>query len=335
MHTSPNALIRMRGPIFTTSRSSIGGQAWPRSLVALLFMTSFLLASQTARGQGGQLGGGLGGFEPAVSYPNEGYYTALFVYRDGDLERAVELFEQANRRTRKDINGQWIDAIPVYAMMAECYWHLGDMASVRRSVDSAFQLAIRHRGWLAKPIWETVLNTSKQVARPMGLWPEATAVNRLPILDRMQYRSGQRLTEQALSNARGAFEEANIKVIDIVEVMRGLAIASYRRRMLMGPLADQDSLATELIESTKYPAGLQLPIARNLIGAMRTAEKFSSRQDTTVVQEAAGYAMFSGGAHPLTPLTLMCQASAIAGSEQPATAVAIAGNAAHTAASLA
>ncbi len=334
MHASPNELLRMRGPMFTNSRSSIGGQAWPRSLAALLFVTSFLLAGQTACGQGGGLGGGLGGFEPATSYPNEGYYTALFVYRDGDLERAVELFEQANRRTRRDINGQWIDAIPVYAMMAECYWHLGDMAAVRKSLDSAFQLAIRYRGWLAKPVWETVLNTSQQVARPNGLWPEATAVNRLPILDRVQYESGQRLSEQTLANAHGAFEEANIKVIDIVEVMRGLALASYRRRMLMGPLADQDSLATELIESTKYPAGLQLPIARNLIGAMRTAEKFGSRQDTTVVQEAAQYATFSGGTHPLTPLTLMCQASAVAGSDQPAMSVAIAANAAHTAASL-
>ncbi len=334
MLASSHELNPMRGPALQLSCSFPDDQTWFRSSLTLFFLASSLLLSQTAQGQGGGLGGGLGGFEPAVSYPNEAYYTALLVYRDGDLERALEMFESANRRTRKDINGQWIDAIPVYAMMAECYWHLGDMAAVRQSVDSAFQLAIRYRGWLANPIWENVLNTGVQVARPTGLWPQATAVNRLPIQNRMQYRSGQRLTEQNLARANGAFEEANIKVIDIAEVMRGLATASYRRRMLMGPLSDQDSLANELIDATKYPAGLQLPIARNLIGAMRAAEKFSSRRDTDAVQDAAVNATFNGGAHPLTPVTLMCQASALAGSEQPAGAVPIAAGVANTAACL-
>ncbi len=324
----------MLGQSSTCCLSSVTSRPWSRSLSTWLFVFNFLIAGQTAWGQGGGLGGGLGGFEPSVSYPSETYYRALQVYRDGDLEGATELFEAANRRTRKDINGQWIDAIPVYAMMAECYWHLGDMVSVRNSVDSAFQLAIRHRGWLAKPMWESVLNPSMQPARPIGLWPEATAVNRVPIVDRAQFRSGQLLTEQNLANARGGFEEANIKVIDIVEVMRGLALASYRRRMLMGVLADQDSLAAELIDATKYPAGLQLPIARNLIGAMRAAERFSGRQDANALQDAAANAMFSGGAHPITPVTLMCQASALAGGEQPAAALPFAANVVHTAAAL-
>ena len=319
----------MRGQ-FTLAPNGFDSIRLPLILSLFLFSCLPLVCS----GQGGGLPGGLGGFEPAVSYPSEAYYRALLVYRDGDLQNAVELFEDANRRTRRDINGQWIDAIPVYAMLAECYWHLGDMPSVRKSVDSAFQLAIRNRGWLARPDWETVLNTGAQVARSPGLWPEAAAINRLPIINKMQYQSGQQLTAQALRNARGAFEERNIKVIDIVEVMRGLAIASYRRRMLMGPLSDQDSLATELIEATKYPAGLQLPIARNLIGAMRSCEKFGGSQDAVAIQDAATYALFSGGAHPLSAITGMSQASALAGAQQPPAAIPVAMNVGHTAAAL-
>ena len=335
MLASSNELNRMRGPVLTHCRSSVNDQTWFRSIVTLFFLAGSLLVSQTARGQGGGLGGGLGGFEPAVSYPNDAYYTALLVYRDGDLERAVDLFDTANRRTRKDINGQWIDAIPVYAMLAECYWHLGDMAAVRQSVDSAFQLAIRYRGWLARPIWEDGAEHQRPSCPPG--WPLAGSDRSQSLADfevACNFAPGQRLTEQRSRTPTVAFEEANIKVIDIAEVMRGLATASYRRRMLMGPLSDQDSLTTELIDASKYPAGLQLPIARNLIGAMRAAEKFSGLKDTDAVQDAAGSAMFNGGVHPLTPVTLMCQASALAASEQPAVAVPIAANVAHTAASL-
>ena len=149
-------------------------------------------------------------------------------------------------------------------MLGECHWHLGDLVAAREHVDHVFQIAIRNRGWLGRVDWESTL-TPVTVAKPSWLWAEASAVGILPVSDKIMYRSGNPLTPQALRNG-GPIEEQNLRTMDIVELMRGLAIASYRRRMILGPLSEQETLSTALLESTKYPAGLQIPIARALIG---------------------------------------------------------------------
>ncbi len=50
------------------------------------------------------------------SYPIDQYYLALNIYREGDLASAAEAFNDALGLCRKDPNGRWVDAIPVYAM---------------------------------------------------------------------------------------------------------------------------------------------------------------------------------------------------------------------------
>ena len=149
---------------------------------------SVLLPAATARSQPV---GQLGGFEPSVSYPSNEYYAGLEIYRTGDLENAVEMFQSALRRTRKDINGRWVDAIPVYAMLAECYWQFGDLEEARRNADEALILAVRYRGWLGNVDWEGTLRQGAVTNAPSWLWPEARAIKRLPTSTRVQFQSGQ------------------------------------------------------------------------------------------------------------------------------------------------
>ena len=120
----------------------------------------------------------------------------------------------------------------------------------------------------------------------------------------------------------------------MVEILRGIAIASYRRRIILGPLAEGDLLATQALESTKYPAGLQLPLARNLIGAMRSAERFGAMQDDRAMTDAVKNGTFNGAIHPISPITGLCAASAIAGTDKPNTAVPVCLSVANQAASM-
>lgn len=294
---------------------------WLYALTFLSLVGTFLPA-QKAWGQGAGLGPSLG-LEPTnVAYPPREYYLAMEIYRTGELDRALDAFEMATRRTRRDINGRWIDAIPCYAMLGECQYWSGDLEGAMQSFDMVLKIAIRFRGWLARPEWNELLQAGTLRANKQYLWPEANAVNRLPISPRMKFYSGEVMTEARLA-AGGVIEELNIKNIDLLEVMRGIAIASYRRRIILGPLAEGDALATQLLDSTKYPAGLTLPLARNLIGAMRATERFGAMQDERAVTDAQKYATFNGGVHPLSPLAGLCSASAIAGSDKPAAAVPI------------
>lgn len=273
------------------------------------------------------------GVERGGQYPPPQYFLALEAYREGDMERAIEGFDQALSSTRRNIHGRWIDAIPVYAMLAECHWQLGNLPACRANLDVAMQLAVRYRGWLAQPRWDSLANGNSLRPTPQGLWASAASVNLLPIKDQMMFKSGEILTEQRLRRG-GAIEEPNLKMLNVVEVMRGLAIASHRRRVLLGPLAEQEPLAAELLESTKYPSSVTLPLARNLIGAMRTTERFAILDSTRVLEDANQYSGFRGGAHPLTPLVLLVQASTLAETEDPTAAVPVAHRAADTAAAL-
>lgn len=296
--------------------------------LCLLWMVGFALIPISAHAQKSQLGG----VEPAGQYPNQLHYNGLQVYRDGDLENAIDVFEAALRNSRRDINGRWIDAIPTLAMLAECHWQLGDLVAAREHVDHVFQIAIRNRGWLGRIDWGSTMQPVSR-AQPAWLWAEARAVGVLPVADKIMYRSGQPLTPQALVHG-GEIEEQNLRTMDIIELMRGLAIASYRRRVLLGPLSDQDPLANGLLEATRYPAGLEIPIARALIGSVRTTGYFASFDDKRAVSEGAQSGIFNGGVHPLSAINMLSQASVIAGTDKPEGVVPLAMNIIHSAAAL-
>ncbi len=285
--------------------------------------------------QGGNLGGfgTLGGVEPTGQYPPPQYYYALQVYRSGDLVEAIDAFEGAVRSGRRDIRGRWIDSIPALAMLAECNWHLGNLPAARNYCDQVFQIAITNRGWLGRVDWQSVMQQGVQRPTPTGLWSEAMAVSRVPISDKVTYQSGQPLTEMALRSG-GVIEETNLRTMDVVEIARGLALASYRRRILLGPLAEQDPLANGLLDATKYPAGLQIPLARTLIGALRTTGKFSSHDDKQTVEDGSQYALFSNAAHPLSALAMLSQISALTGAADASAVPPLAINTVHIAAAL-
>lgn len=262
----------------------------------LLTWTVLLLGhaalTNTAMAQGRQ------GQDPMMTY-----YQALQAYRDGDIETAMRGFEMAERGTRTDPSGKWIDAIPMRVMVAECYWHLGHLPACRANLDAATGIAIRSRGWI-NSIDFSALNTAAQIATPANLWPEVSAVQILPVPSKLPMHTGQVVTEQTL-RVGGVIQPPNIKSIDAVEIMRCLAIASHRRRVLLGPLAADDAISSELLEATKRPAELNHPLAESLLNTMRGCEYYGAGEDSTAVDRATKYAS-PGGVHPLTPLTLLC-----------------------------
>ena len=280
------------------------------------------------RGVPGQGSGILGGVEPTGQYPNPQYYLALEIYRSGDLSTASAAFEGALRLGRKDIRGRWIDSIPTLAMLAECHWQLGNLVAAREAIDQAIGIAIANRGWLSRIDWVSVVQPNLQRSVRSTLWPQAQAVRRAPIANQVMFASGQVLTEQTIRQG-GAIEELNFRNMDLVEIIRGLAIASHRRRVLMGPLCDQDPFIETLLESTKYPANLPAPIGRTLIGALRVTEYLAHHEDGTVVQESSEAALFGGATHPLSSLVLLSQMSSMIEEGRHQEVLAIALQAAH------
>ncbi|WP_168566733.1 CHAT domain-containing protein [Crateriforma spongiae] len=257
---------------------------------------------------------GFPGSEPSGTYPNEFYYVALQDYRNGDLELAMDRFDVALGRCRRDINGRWIDSIPVLAMTAECHWHAGNLPACRAALDQVFQLVARHRGWLGRVDWDQLVQPGAVRSPTRGLWPEAAAVRVLTLSRKTSFLSGEQATEQRIAQG-GSFEQLNIKSIDAVEVMRGIALASFRRRVLMGPLSNQDPLGTDALESTKYPSELNSVLGKTLIGSMRACERLGVMDDGRVMSDVSKYSTVQGGVHPLAGALMLCDAYATAGTD--------------------
>lgn len=259
--------------------------------------------------------------EPSgTEYPSREYYLGLQAYRAGDLDSAIDLFDAALRSARRDIHGRWVDSIPSLAMLAECHWHMGSLPTANEHLEQVFQIAIRSRGWFSRVDWRKMTD---EVVRstPSNLWPETRAVRMLPLKNRMMYLSGEPLTEARLARG-GLIEEPSVRSMDVVEIMRGLAVASYRRRIILGPLSESDPLAAGLLESTKYPSNLNSPPARALIGSVRAGAHFASGDDKQSISNASNSTSFNGSATPLSAITMLTQGSAMAGTAQADQAIA-------------
>ena len=267
-----------------------------------------------------------------TQYPSQEYYLGLQAYRSGDLNTANDLFEAALRSGRRDIHGRWIDSIPSLAMLAECHWHLGSLPTAREHLDHAFQIAIRSQGWFGRVQWQDISSPGIRAQR-QNLWPEAQAVSVLPLKNRIMFQAGQPLTEARIARG-GVIDEPSIRSIDVIEIMRGLAIASYRRRIILGPLSENDQLAVGLLEATKYPAGVDAPIPKSIIGCVRAAAYFANRDDQRCISNGANSAIYSGSVHPLTAITLLTQASAVAGTDKALGSIPGLTNTIHIAAAL-
>lgn len=270
---------------------------------------------------------------PANSYPNDQYFFALQVYREGDLANAFVAFNQSLGLTRKDSNGRWIDAIPVYAMMGECLYQAGDLPGAIENFDTALALTIRHRGWLSALTWNDLTSAPQRQPDMAAAWAAPNVPMVYPLPNRLSISTGN---ADLLTQARrgGAIESARLTRMDAVEVMRGIALALYRRKVIFGEISGEFEIASQTLESIRYPQDLHIPIARALIGSMRACGKFAAGDAEGLVSDIGEASVLPAGVHPLTPMILLAGARQAAVGENYAMAVPLAIRAAAAASAL-
>jgi hypothetical protein len=325
--------------------SSFGHKSWrtlgsfhcwqivAQGLALAVTIVLFVAGSSFAQGQVIPVPGGLGAIGRGAGYPSQQYYLALEVYRSGDLANAIEGFDGALGQSRLDGDGRWIDAIPSLAMLAECHWQLGNLPMAMSNIEAALQLAVRHRGWLSRVDFSSALTNAVRTPDSNSGWASTGNLKLLAISSRISVQRGEVLTEQRIAQG-GTIESINVVSMDVAEVIRTLAVALHRRRIILGEMSKDSQLSAEVLDATKYPQDLNVPIGRTLIGAVRMAGRYNDLDDARALSEASETATLGGSIHPLTPIVLLCQAEVLAASARPTDAVPIALQAAQCAAAL-
>src|SRR3954452_5768172 len=101
------------------NRSSI----WRASFrLSLMLFFAVLCSPVTARGQ-----------VPSRSAPHDGYWNCFASFYDGDFKTAARSFREAAKDGIVNIDvgvpGPWVDAIAYHAMIGECHYQMGDLAT--------------------------------------------------------------------------------------------------------------------------------------------------------------------------------------------------------------
>lgn len=298
----------------------------------LVWLICMMLPAPVARGQTAPVIPGLD-VAPSNTYPNDQYFLALRVYREGDLVNASVAFNQALGRTRKEPTGRWVDAIPVYAMLGECLYQAGDLPGAVENFDAALGLTIRHRGWLRALTWNDLMSAPQRQPDMAATWAAPNVPMVYPLPNRLSISTGN---ADLLTQARrgGPVESARLTRIDAVEVMRGIALALYRRKIIFGEISGENDVASQTLEAIRYPPDLNIPIARALIGSMRACGKFAAGDVEGLASDIGQAAVLPAGVHPLTPIILLAGARQAALGENYSTAVPMAIRAAAAASAL-
>jgi hypothetical protein len=299
--SNTNALIELDMAMPSMLQNTTAGKSFV--LAAVLIITT--VASTRAQ-EGPIIAPGLD-VPSANTYPNQQYYLALEVYREGDLANALIAFDGALGRTRRDPTGRWIDAIPVHAMIAECLYQLGDLPGAVENIDAALALTIRHRGWLSALTWNDLASGAARAPDVAAAWAAPQIPHLVPMTGRISIASGDVDLTGTLQRG-GVLESAKLTRIDAVEVMRGVATALYRRRMIFGAISGEYDIANQTLEAIRYPKSLELPLPRALIGSMRGCGKFAAVKRDELISDVGQSALYGNAVHPLSPILMLAGA---------------------------
>ncbi len=252
-------------------------------------------------------------------YPNQQYYVGLELYREGALSDASAAFGEALRQTRRDPNGRWIDAIPVHAMLGECFYQVGDLSAAIEQFDAALSLAIRHRGWINRIQWETAIKAGEIQPSPAASWAGKATPTLVPFSQSLQLATGSNNLEASYD--RGSFESARVTLVDANEILKGLSISLYRRGIIFGPLAADFDIGRNALAAIEYPTN---PNGRSVVGCVRACGYFASRNDKDALAESVTSSTMAGRVHALTPLSLITAARVLASRDNFSEAVPVA-----------
>ncbi len=262
------------------------------------------------------------------TYPNAQYYVGLELYREGSCGDASGAFDAALKICRRDPSGRWIDAIPVHAMLGECFYQAGDLPAATQQIDAALEIAIRYGGWLGRVDWNLVMKAGELARDPASAWAGNDAPSIIPYASAFALTTG---SDFSRGISEGPLAAPRMTLVDGNEILRGLAIALYRRRIIFGPLSSDYEITSKVVASLGDPGNVN---ASPLVGSVTACGHFGSGHDNDVLMSTQKSSVIAGRVHPLSPIAMIAAARVLASRDNFVDALPIALRAAAAAAAL-
>ncbi|MHB8899391.1 MAG: tetratricopeptide repeat protein, partial [Thermoguttaceae bacterium] len=261
--------------------------------LALLAWLVLMLAASPSAAQG------LG----ANEIPSLRYYSSIEdEFLEGEFEDALDTFSDERRGAIKKPGMLWLDSICYYAMMGECYYHMGQLDQALECYTSAVQLSIQHSDWLILVQFQNPRLANLRPC-PWGTSSRNPKLGDFPTT--MSIMQGEINVNRQIERG-GVVQQAIHIPIHVAEIVRCTCLAIRRRTELLGPLSPEDPLTKELVDVLSRRPGppnhwsqawIDVELGLALIAAGKPTEALPTLNRAIVASGQYD--------HPLTPTVLV------------------------------
>ncbi len=241
--------------------------------------------------------------------PRANYYRAFTEYYFGDLQRAGRDFQQASTTAFRLGNERFLDSVCAWTMMGECHFHQGNYADALTNYNRALNLylAFNRNRWQSRVQPPATLSVSAGAfGRSRINWGTPARNAKIPTIPETFLMQYGRVDAGRAFREGGAFDQAELRPVNVSEIMRCTALAMHRRKQILGGISEVDPLSRELL------AGMALRNAGDgsILGSyngvlLGLAYASNGKLDSAASMFERSLQISGGFDHPLTPVALV------------------------------
>jgi len=253
------------------------------------------------------VGGTMKGMRQTV--PTDAYFLVLTEYYSGNYTGSLGDFRGCLRSAVKTSSSFWIDSICYHTMCGECLYQLGQYGAALDHYNKAIQLQIAFDGWLIPVKFNVAIAPAQPgTIRPIP-WGQTQRTQVLvgSYSDNVLIQQGQ--IDQTAKIAAGGvavIQQAQMMPINPQEIVRCVCLSLRRRKEILGPLAQYDQLAGQLIASLSKRLVQPNHWSESWVDVM-LGSAYSSVGKDVLAKPILDRAILAGGQydHPLTGTALI------------------------------
>ncbi len=267
-----------------------------------IFACLVLLLASLASSAEGQVGGRL---------PPFSYYQGFGDFYRADYRSALRTFTSSATTAYKFGDQRFLDSVCAWTMMGECHYHLGNYTEALVLYERSLDLYLHY----------TELKWQDRLQLPQLIQPDNVQINRARVTwfrPQRQVKIARLPSEMSMLFGRfdalrafqegGVYNPAELRQVDVTEIMRCTALAMHRRRIIRGPTCKYDPFTTRLVNglrttitNTSSVVGAYNGILKGIAAASREDWDNATKRLKKSVRFADGYDHALG---PVAYLTL-------------------------------
>ena len=235
--------------------------------------------------------------------PSTAYYLAKSSFYAGEYRQATRGFADAMRGGVRVGFQRWVDAICYHTMAGESFYQMGNLTSALREYEAALDVYLQQPNWIARINFPAIGPTNEPVRAGIVWAPQrGTIIGHFP--DSMKSAEGNPNLQSVIQNG-GVVSLPIFRSLDVVEVVRCMAVALRRRAELLGPTArfsPRSSLLVTALSADFVPSGHWARAWTEILQGLALLGK--EETDSAINHLAAGV-MAGVYDHPLTGIALL------------------------------